>query len=54
MWSMSQAARQSLHNDQEEVIKKYYKIISSSLKTIEALGGGSARCMMAEVFLPKK
>ncbi|MFN5772128.1 arginine deiminase-related protein, partial [Flavobacterium sp.] len=26
----------------------------SSLDTIEACGGGSARCMMAEVFLPKK
>ncbi|MHC0442777.1 arginine deiminase-related protein, partial [Flavobacterium sp. 3-210] len=27
--------------------------LSSSLDTIEACGGGSARCMMAEVFLPR-
>jgi len=28
-------------------------IITSSLSTIETFGGGSARCMMAEVFLPR-
>jgi hypothetical protein len=28
--------------------------LSASLDTIEACGGGSARCMMAEVFLPKE
>jgi hypothetical protein len=28
--------------------------LSSDLSTIETCGGGSARCMMAEVFLPKK
>jgi len=27
--------------------------LSSSLDTIEACGGGSARCMMAEIFLPR-
>jgi len=26
----------------------------TSLDTIEACGGGSARCMMAEIFLPKQ
>lgn len=52
---MSAAAYDSLEEDQKEKILKYNKdIISSSLDTIEALGGGSARCMMAEVFLPKK
>jgi hypothetical protein len=28
--------------------------LSSSLDTIEACGGGSARCMMAEIFLPRE
>ena len=51
---MSGAAFQSLNNDQISKIQKYCPIIHSSLDTIEALGGGSARCMMAEVFLPKK
>jgi len=51
---MSGAAYQSLNQDQINRIEKYCPIIHSSLDTIEALGGGSARCMMAEVFLPKK
>lgn len=52
---MSAAAYDSLQEDQKTKILEYNKgIISSSLDTIEALGGGSARCMMAEVFLPKK
>ncbi|MFT6036833.1 MAG: hypothetical protein ACI9XJ_002421, partial [Marivirga sp.] len=50
---MSAAAHQSLRIDQIAQIEKHSEIISSSLDTIEALGGGSARCMMAEVFLPK-
>ncbi len=50
---MSAAAFQSLTKDQIYNIEKHCKIISSSLDTIEACGGGSARCMMAEVFLPK-
>jgi hypothetical protein len=51
---MSDAARQSLTEDQKQKITTHYIIIASSLDTIEALGGGSARCMMAEIFLPKK
>ena len=50
---MSQAAYNSLTNTQIERIEKHCRIISSSLDTIETCGGGSARCMMAEVFLPK-
>ncbi len=51
---MSSAAYQSLNQDQITIINKYCTIIHSPLDTIEALGGGSARCMMAEIFLPKK
>lgn len=51
---MSQAAYDSLSKSQIKTIEKHCPIISSSLDTIEACGGGSARCMMAEVFLPKK
>jgi len=50
---MSQAAHDSLTENQLEKLKKHSNILSSSLDTIEACGGGSARCMMAEVFLPK-
>jgi len=51
---MSSSAYNSLDSDQINTIENYCPIIHSSLDTIEALGGGSARCMMAEVFLPKK
>lgn len=50
---MSEAAHQSLTTSQIKVIEKHGPIISSSLETIETCGGGSARCMMAEVFLPR-
>ena len=51
--AMSQSAFESLTKDQLNKINKHSKIVSSSLDTIEACGGGSARCMMAEVFLQK-
>lgn len=50
---MSQAAYDSLTVAQINSIERHCEILSSSLDTIEACGGGSARCMMAEVFLPK-
>ncbi len=50
---MSSAAYNSLRQDQLEILQKHNPIVHSSLTTIEAGGGGSARCMMAEVFLPK-
>lgn len=50
---MSQAAYDCLTENQIKRIEKHCKILSSSLTTIETCGGGSARCMIAEVFLPK-
>ena len=50
---MSAAAHKSLTAKQISSLEKYGEILSSSLETIETCGGGSARCMMAEVFLPK-
>ena len=50
---MSQAAYNVLTEKQKNTLEKHTKILSSSLDTIEACGGGSARCMMAEIFLPK-
>ena len=50
---MSTSAYNSLTKNQMEKLEKHTKILHSSLDTIEACGGGSARCMMAEVFLPK-
>lgn len=50
---MSAAAHQSLTSKQITQLEKHAEILSSSLDTIEACGGGSARCMMAEIFLPR-
>ncbi|GFD83187.1 hypothetical protein KUL118_60490 [Tenacibaculum sp. KUL118] len=50
---MSSSAFNSLNPNQIKAIEKHCKILHSSLETIETCGGGSARCMMAEVFLPK-
>ncbi len=49
---MSTQAYQSLTNEQIEKLSIYNRIIHSSLNTIETNGGGSARCMMAEIYLP--
>lgn len=51
---MSTQAYESLTPEQVEKLEAYNKIIHSSLDTIERNGGGSARCMMAEVHLPEK
>ena len=51
---MSSAAFHSLTNEQITKIENHCSILHSSLHTIETCGGGSARCMMAEVFLPKE
>ena len=51
---MSESAYRSLTAQQISAIEKYCEIIYSDLNTIETNGGGSARCMLAEVFLPEK
>ena len=48
---MSQTAFNALDDSQRMRIEKHAPILSSDITTIETLGGGSARCMMAEVFL---
>lgn len=50
---MSASAHQSLTKKQIAQLEEHVTILSSNLDTIEACGGGSARCMMAEIFLPK-
>jgi hypothetical protein len=51
---MSNSAFSSLTDKQKIAIEKHCSIVCSTLDTIEACGGGSARCMMAEVFLLSK
>lgn len=51
---MSSQAFESLSIDQKNQLLSFNEIIHSDISTIETNGGGSARCMMAEVFLPIK
>jgi hypothetical protein len=51
---MSSQAFHSLNEQQVFAIGQHDPIIHSDITTIETNGGGSARCMMAEVFLPVK
>ncbi|NER15216.1 amidinotransferase [Leptobacterium flavescens] len=52
--ALSSAAYNCLTEDQRSALEKHGDLIHSSLELIETCGGGSARCMMAEVFLPKQ
>jgi hypothetical protein len=49
---MSQNAYNALDNQQKKFLEKYGKLVYADINTIETNGGGSARCMMAEVHLP--
>jgi hypothetical protein len=51
---MSAQAYHSLTDEQVKQLTAFNRIIHSDITTIETNGGGSARCMMAEVFLPLK
>lgn len=49
---MSSQAYQSLLPTQVAALEEHTRLLHSPIPTIETFGGGSARCMMAEVFLP--
>ena len=51
---MSSSAYHSLDQEQMDQLSKHGKLVHSDIHTIEKLGGGSARCMIAEIFNPKK
>jgi len=51
---MSSQAYQSLNEVQVSKIEAHTSIIHYPINTIELIGGGSVRCMMAEIFLPPK
>ena len=49
---MSDSAYKALSKDQVDKIERHCKILSGAIPTIESCGGGSVRCMIAEVFIP--
>lgn len=48
---MSQTSYDSLTKNQRETLEKFCELVPLSIHTIETIGGGSARCMIAEIFL---
>ena len=50
---MSASAWKSLDNAQRRVLERHGRILVAAVPTIERCGGGSVRCMLAEVFLPR-
>ena len=50
---MSARAEQGFMPEQRRRLAAYGKLVSVDLDTIETIGGGSARCMLAEIFLPR-
>ncbi len=53
LWVMSSQAFESLTGSQKEMLQLDGNFLCADLKTIESAGGGSARCMIAEVFYPE-
>ena len=51
---LSSTAFNSLSSEQKETLSKHGKLIPIPIPVIEAVGGGSIRCMMAEIFCPRK
>jgi hypothetical protein len=51
--ALSEAAWQGLAPEKRRRLERHGGIVASPIPTIERLGGGSVRCMLAEIFLPR-
>jgi hypothetical protein len=51
---LSTRAAKALTRPQKDVLRRHGKLVTSSLNAIETYGGGSVRCLLAEIFLEKK
>jgi hypothetical protein len=51
-WLMSDRAFSSFSKEQLDILRSSGKILHFAVPTIEQVGGGSVRCMLAEIFLP--
>jgi hypothetical protein len=52
--ALSKSAYNCLTPEQKEVLSAHAKLLPLCIPTIETIGGGSARCMIAQIFLKKK
>lgn len=51
---LSASAMWNFEDHQIAALQKYGRLVEVNINTIESVGGGSARCMMAEIFLPNE
>lgn len=51
---LSKRANKALTKEQKDILKIHTNLLPVDITTIETIGGGSVRCMMAEIFLEKK
>jgi hypothetical protein len=51
---LSKSAYNSLTKEQKDILQHHTTLLPMDIATIETIGGGSTRCMMAEIFLEKK
>jgi hypothetical protein len=51
---LSQTAFDAMNEDQKKVLGKSGRLVPVPIPVIEQVGGGSIRCMMAEIFCPRK
>ncbi len=52
--ALSETALRSLEPRQRKALEKYANLVPMAIPTIEHLGGGAVRCMLAEIHLPKR
>jgi hypothetical protein len=52
--ALSSVARRSYRPDQLRVLERFGELVEADIPTIEAVGGGSLRCMIADVHLPRR
>jgi hypothetical protein len=52
--ALSSAARRSYRPEQVRVLERFGQLVEADIPTIEAVGGGSLRCMIADVHLPRR
>lgn len=51
---LSRRAEHCLEKSQREILDAYVDLVALPVDKIEDIGGGSARCMVAEIFNPLK
>jgi len=52
--ALSSAALASFRPDQLRQLERFGELVDAPIPTIEQVGGGSVRCMIAEVHLPRR